>query len=70
MLPFREKGFLSTVGSCWEMHAVQPAWQSPVSGLKRAAPRDSGLLQASLRGFAEGGGGVPTAIRSSGLSET
>lgn len=61
---------LSTAGSCWEMHTVQPAWQSPLSGLKHAASRDAGLLQASLRGFAEGGGGAPTAIRSSGLAET
>lgn len=65
----RKRRALSTVDSCWEPYTTQPAWQSPLSGLKPAASRDSGLLQASLCGFAEGDGAAPAAIRSSTLSE-
>jgi len=65
----RERCSLSPVDSCWELYTTQPAWQSPLSRLKPAASQDSGLPQASPCGFAEGGGGVPTASRSSALSE-
>lgn len=65
----RKRCSLSTVDSCWELYTTLPAWQSPLSGLKAAASGDYRLLQASLCGFAEGGGGALTASRSSTLSE-
>lgn len=63
----RKRCSVSTVGSCWELYTMQPAWQSPLSGLKSAASQDSRLLRASQCGFAEGDGDAPTAIRSSTL---
>lgn len=41
----RKRLCISSVDSSWKKHTMQPAWQSPLSGLKHAASWDPGCCR-------------------------